>query len=73
MRCHTVHFQLRGDHYMQFTFNKTCFLAWLHCEEPLLAVTVHLDEIAECVQGIDALLLASGAVSLQAIRKWLFA
>lgn len=33
MRCHKVHFQLRGDYYMSFTSNKMCFLAWLYCEE----------------------------------------
>lgn len=30
---------------MQFTFNKTCFLAYLHREEPLLTAAVKLDEV----------------------------
>lgn len=45
MRCRAERFQQLWDHYMQFTFNKTCFLAYLHREEPLLTAAVKLDEV----------------------------
>lgn len=38
-------FQQRGDHYTQFTFNKSCFLAYLRREEPLLTAAAALGEV----------------------------
>lgn len=38
-------FPQRGDHYTQFTFNKSCFLAYLRREEPLLTAAAALGEV----------------------------
>lgn len=74
MKCR---FQQRRDHYMQFTFNKTCFLAYLQREEPLLTAAVKLDgalnasreSMASCLKSSLSLSAAETAVCMRD-KRW---